>query len=289
MATPTAEGGYNVQDTPEELTGISWNEWKDLCRVMTFSTLTNPPRLSQGEARMAFPELSGRVSIYQSEHFLGLSEVVDGQPTIALEPTEVGQAVDVDRVLRAWNFLRAHNPLYADTVFVEPVDTGTLSLTENPLTIDEELAEDVPRVRPVNRQGFDTEFLMETDPGPRAANQDLENIKIGFDLSDKKLVRYGNPDLLSMLFPDLYPFGTGSFRLEGHDRDLVGQVNDNNGEEDVNMDPPDDGDVAQGGIMPAGAGVRRVGKTLKDYVKYRLQHFCRRWSRNTRFIAFMSD
>lgn len=294
MATLAAEGGYNVQETLDELVGISWNEWKYLCRVMTFSTLTAPPRLNQGEARMAFPELSGRVSIYRSKNFLGLSEVVDGQPTIALDPTDEGQPVNVDRVLRAWNFLRLHNPLYANTMFEEPEDTGALSLGDNPPTNIEELAEDVPRPQPVNRQGFDTEFLMEIDPGPRAANQDLENINTGFDLSENELVRYGNPDLLPMLFPDLYPLGTGPFKLHGQDRNLVGQIIDNNGEEDVNRDVPDEGDNqdlegdgAQG--VPGGAGAGRVGNTLKDYVKYRLQHFCRRWAKNTRFIAFMSD
>ncbi|KAF9898815.1 hypothetical protein EC991_010312, partial [Linnemannia zychae] len=271
MATPDGQGGYDVQEMPEELRRIAWAEWKYICHIMTFSSLTTPQRAAPGDPRMAFPELSGRVCIYHSDAFLGLSQMTDGQPTIALDPSDSKRDIDQERILRAWAYLREHNHLYQDFSFEAPAETGEISLQEAQVL------------------------------------EDMEQISVGFDFSEKKLVKFSNPHLLPMMFPDLYPKGTGAFKLEkcqdggagagvgegegevadpGDDEEQGGEFGDDDGGEEQERGVRGDREEE---VLQAGPVRARSSRTLKDYAKYRLHHFCRRWARNNRFIAFIAD
>ncbi|KAF9922490.1 hypothetical protein BGZ67_010491, partial [Mortierella alpina] len=52
--------------------------------------------------------------------------------------------------------------------------------------------------------------------GPRTADesQRFENMAIGIQGREQKLVKYSNPCLLGYLFPTLYPRGKGFFSLD---------------------------------------------------------------------------
>ncbi|KAG0195594.1 hypothetical protein BGX28_001031, partial [Mortierella sp. GBA30] len=160
------DDGYTILPEPEELKNIPWNEWPYLCLVTTFSSMSTPQRTTD-EARMAFPHISGHVSIYRSRAFFGLHPQVDGLPTIIRDPNFVQQGVDVERVARAWQYLVQNNVLYHELrPYHAPSETGLIT------------AADVPRPRPIDRQGFDTEIWMQTDPGPRAAEQNFAQVRV---------------------------------------------------------------------------------------------------------------
>ncbi|KAG0293024.1 hypothetical protein BGZ97_005445 [Linnemannia gamsii] len=100
-----------------------------------------------------------------------------------------------------------------------------------------------------------------TDPGPRMADVNIEDVNVAINPTTNEMVKYTNRDILGLLFPELYPFGQDFSRLEHHRKNV-------RSEDDINY-----------------------GKyTIRTYAKYRLLHFFdRRFARNTRFITFMND
>ncbi|KAF9099323.1 hypothetical protein BGX27_000621 [Mortierella sp. AM989] len=95
--------GVMVMDpiTPEPLRNLEWNDMFYLCRVVTFS------KNSAAAASFSFPLLDGRVSIYKSDKSL---HQPDGLSAFVLDNT-VEQA-NVQRIVTAWDWLLANNPLW---------------------------------------------------------------------------------------------------------------------------------------------------------------------------------
>ncbi|KAF9944778.1 hypothetical protein BGZ65_011613, partial [Modicella reniformis] len=63
------------------------------------------------------------------------------------------------------------------------------------------------------RQGFETQLLSQPDPGPQAAEMDVEESSVGIDVRSRLPVTFQNEDLVASLFPENYIFGHSSFRL----------------------------------------------------------------------------
>ncbi|KAI8595614.1 hypothetical protein EDD21DRAFT_420487 [Dissophora ornata] len=116
-----------------------------------------------------------------------------------------------------------------------------------------------PRQAHPQQSMFPATVLDTLDPGPRVADENLEDLHVGLDICSDKLVSFSNLDLMAMLFPELFPYEDG----------------DSNGDDDNNNDNEADGRENE----PA--------MTIRACAKYRLLHFDRRFARNLRVMMFM--
>lgn len=234
------------EELPEPLRSLEWNDMFYLCRVVTFSKIT------AGEGHtLTFPHLDGRVSIYVSQKSLCRA---DGMSSFVMDETM--DEADADRIASAWDWMIANNRLYFDCDPI-PAPVATAHLLEQPALAQRQ---DHP-----GRRLFPTSVLHQLDPGPRAADAPIENIQVGLDTHNDDLVTFSNPDLLPMLFPELYPYGHSAFALWHYKTKLA---------------------RPEGAEDEDGGGPRF---SIKVYSKYRLLHFDRTFARNKRFITFMED
>ncbi|KAF9340793.1 hypothetical protein BGX26_008868, partial [Mortierella sp. AD094] len=87
------------------------------------------------------------------------------------------------------------------------------------------------------RSRFPGTILAGLDPGPRVTDVNFEDINVGYIPAKDELVKFGNPKLMAMLFPELFPYGQGAFSLSHHKTNLRNR--DRNEDDD---DP--DGDLS---------------------------------------------
>ncbi|KAF9350475.1 hypothetical protein BGX26_011349 [Mortierella sp. AD094] len=81
-------------ETPEALRNLDWNDMFYLCRVATF------PKIERiCGATISFPQLEGKVSMYEPQQFLGRNEGV----SIVIDPSV--PAADAERIAVAWDWL----------------------------------------------------------------------------------------------------------------------------------------------------------------------------------------
>lgn len=233
------------KELPMEMKELKLSDVPYLCRIVTHSNVTR----KQG-AQLCFPHLDGSVSIYASRKCLGSA---DGLWSFLLDRR--ASPVDADRVLAAWNWLIQNNPLYQEFRRI-PVEVwrGLIEEQSRTLAVGSGSAQ--------QREIFSATVLRALPPGPRMAEQEVGEMIVGLDVETLDTVKFSNRDILHMIFPELYPFARGGFRLEHHKTKLRS--------EDSELDESD-------------------VYTIKEYAKYRLMHFDRRFSRNARFISFMSD
>ncbi|KAF9997142.1 hypothetical protein BGZ65_007273, partial [Modicella reniformis] len=257
-------------DTPEPLRNLQWNDMKYLCRVTTFSKIKKAPGGS-----VSFSHLDGTVSIYSPQQFLGRHDGVD---SIVLDANEGNE--NAARIMTAWNWLIENNPLYDD------FHHGDREVEYGEIIQDEEqiVAENFH-----GRNIFTTSVLHGLDAGPRAADFNLENVNIALEQREgvvgvigagaqgaegpaevnDSLTSFKDVNLLPKLFPELYPYGTNSFALWHHHRNVIAEDN-----------------VQDPGELEGTPGSEC---SVKKYTKYRLLHFDRRFAKNKRFITFMYD
>ncbi|KAF9318547.1 hypothetical protein BG006_003173, partial [Podila minutissima] len=185
--------------------------------------------------------------------------VIHNEPPMEIKDLKISDVpaspVDADRVLAAWNWLVDNNPLYQEFRHI-PVELWSGLIEEQSRT------QAVGSGSPRQRELFSATVLRALPPGPRMAEQEVGQMVVGVDVEILDGAKFSKPDLLHMLFPELYPFALGGFRLEHHKIKFRS--------EDTELDESE-------------------VHTIKDYAKYRLMHFDRRFSRNARFISFMSD
>lgn len=106
---------------------------------------------------------------------------------------------------------------------------------------------------------FPWSVLAAAEAGPRAGDVEVQNLQVGTDRRGRAQY-FQDPDLMLKAFPELFPFGRGGFSLWHQKKNL--RTEDQ-------------------------AGVPVL--SLKDYVKYRLNHFDPHFAHSPRFICFVND
>lgn len=203
LRRPGEDGNYHLElDVPQALKGLHWNDFRYLCRVMTFSSLLPSVR---GQS-VSFPCLNGYVSIYRSRLSLSSNAGMDSFVQNSSLP-----AADRDRITRAWNWLRANNPLWADSwpIPILPEQLGQAVVDVG-----------TGQAAHPGQQDFPGVYCASLDPGPRAGDVQMENLVVGVNIEDDTAVTFKSPVLMLNLFPDLFPFGHGDFKLEHYKSNL---------------------------------------------------------------------
>ncbi len=238
-----AEGGVpgHVAPYPQVLEEL---QYSDIPYISLVTAFVNFRQESGSYAQ--FPHVNGRVSIYESRQRLSHH---DGMTSFLQDRTVPPR--DKDRIMAAWQWLVASDPLYGGVNdrrrpdILEPVRVD--KLVQDPKHVEGE------------RQDFTADVLLALDPGPRAADVRLEDVVVGLDQNQQR-VTYLRPLLLATLFPELYPYGSGCFELWHH------KIN-----------------------LRAAADQHLGSHTIREYAKYRLLHFDRKFAKNQRFIVFIFD
>lgn len=231
------------QETPAELQNLRWSDLPYVCPIMTHVNLKR-----SGGHVLSFPHVNGSISMYRSERYISRE---DGMFSLAVDRT-IPEA-SVERIVLARQWLADNNHLFNFVhQVVEPDAVGMVE--EDPSIVADVFEGDA------NRQLFPTAMLEQQDPGPRAADHQLEQLNIGLDTRSDDLVLYSNPDVVALLFPELFPYGHGAFALWHHKAEL--------------RTPEQEG-------LPI--------MTIKDFAKYRLNHFSRNFAEHNRFICFSSN
>ncbi|KAG0317728.1 hypothetical protein BG000_004447 [Podila horticola] len=191
---------------PVELTSLEWSDMKYVCPIMTFSNFQAP-----SQNRLAFPQLNGAVSMYRSAQFLSTA---DGMSTFAQDQTV--PHMDRHRVVNAWNWLNTNNHLFRN---MQQQQAQLQAVVEElyELEEDEDISNAVPHP---GRYHFPTGIIQMPDPGPRMADVGIEQVNVAINPLTDQLVKYSNPNLMGLLFPELYPFGQDFFKLEHHKKNL---------------------------------------------------------------------
>lgn len=228
-------------EIPDELSRINLADVPYICLVVAFMNFRQ-----ENHSRALFPHIQGRVSIYRSKKRLSSN---DGMSSLLSDKSLLPE--DHTRIRRAWKWLVSNNLQYRGL-------KSNSRRVPHASRRSQKIIED-PEHPPSNREDFPAEVLQTLDPGPRAADTNLEDVTIGLD-QDNNGVTFSDPYLLAKLFPELYPFGLGCFALWHYKTSL--------------RNPHQ----------------RHLGHySIRDYAKYRLLHFDRRFAQNNRFIVFMSD
>lgn len=217
------DGSVVIHEAPEELAELDWADLKYICRIMTHSNI-----LRKGGMTLCFPQLDGQVSMFESRHCLS---TMDGLWSFLIKTKNAEP--DVNRVIRAWNWLVEHNPYYQEAHFL-------------PVTLHKEMVlsiqQDLPNGSGIasQRHLFSETVVQGLPPGLSAGDINPAELTLGIDRSSGESVRYGEPSVMGKMFPELFPYGRRAFKLSHHKTNLRGD-NDQYG------------------------GVH----TLKDYAKYR--------------------
>jgi hypothetical protein len=106
---------------------------------------------------------------------------------------------------------------------------------------------------------FPSSIMAAGEAGPRAGDVQMQELEAGVT-AEGEPVSFKDKNLMATVFPHLFPFGRGAFSLWHQKKNLRS--------------------LAQAGVP---------SHTLKEFVKYRLDHFDRTFSHDQRFIAFTSD
>ncbi|KAI8594480.1 hypothetical protein EDD21DRAFT_85927 [Dissophora ornata] len=275
------ENGDLILDngTPPELDDLKWSDLPYVCLIMTHT------QFGKSQSRtIRFAHVDGSVSIYLSPKSLSKD---DGMMAFLVDETV--PAPNRDRIVKCWNWLVHHNPLYEGlAVFphemAEPIGLAAIEREQG----------SVPRPSQGHPQQamFPASVLATLEPGPRAADVNMEDLDVGLDINKNELVKFSNPKLMAMLFPELFPYGNGAFSLWHHKTKLRENMEDD-GAEDENDDDDeiDDGADIDGNDNDPGENVVRElpVMSIRAYAKYRLLHFDRTFTKNPRFITFMAD
>lgn len=119
-----------------------------------------------------------------------------------------------------------------------------------------EVDEDNPREGNI---AFPISFMAAAEAGPRAGDVGVQELEAGVTAQGEP-VSFKDRDLMATVFPHLFPFGRGAFSLWHQKKNL---------RNDAEVNVP--------------------SHTLKEFVKYRLDHFDRTFAQDQRFIGFTSD
>ncbi|GJJ79276.1 hypothetical protein EMPS_11637 [Entomortierella parvispora] len=144
---------------------------------------------------------------------------------------------DRSRIIRAWNWLRVHNPEWLNC---PPVPAMPEQIGEGLVNIGNGQAEHMGQLN------FPGVFCAGMDPGPRAADAQMENLVVGVNVEDDTGVTFKSPTLMLNLFPDLFPYGHGDFKLE-HYKTNLRQAPEAVQGEDIPMEPEGEQEVVDAG------------------------------------------
>ncbi|GJJ79231.1 hypothetical protein EMPS_11591 [Entomortierella parvispora] len=144
---------------------------------------------------------------------------------------------DRNRIIRAWNWLHVHNPEWLNC---PPVPAMPEQIEEALVNIGTGQAEHPGQLN------FPGVFCAGMDPGPRAADAQMENLVVGVNVEDDTGVTFKSPTLMLNLFPDLFPYRHGDFKLE-HYKTNLRQAPEAVQGEDIPMEPEGEQEVVDAG------------------------------------------
>jgi hypothetical protein len=186
---------------------------------------------------------------------------LDGTVSIYRSRRALSRHDGLQQILVEWNvdnasverILDASNWLTEhNPVYREANDVEQEQLPEASLEVlEEEMAE--------ANISFPWSVVAAAEAGPRAGDVEVQNLQVGTDRGGRAQY-FRDPDLMLKAFPELFPFGRGGFSLWHQKKNL--RTEDQ-------------------------AGVPVL--SLKDYVKYRLNHFDSHFAHSPRFICFVKD
>jgi hypothetical protein len=178
------------------------------------------------------------------------------------EGENIELAVDRLQVIQEWwDFLTVNNPLFSDYLERHAVPLQPPSLVNPPIMEGAEIQElFVPEEQAIQEELTLLVPAMGVGPHEPGPWLDVADQVLGVDAITREEITLSNPSLFGLLFPWLFPFGTGFFRLKMARTRL--------------RDPQE---VAWPII------------TLKEYAKYVLSSCDRRWALDAPFAAMLYD
>lgn len=195
---------------PKELQNLPPSAEGFLSPILVFCELTNSRSRLTRTTRAGHHFVSGRIGLYKNTEFLGANVGTRGLVKISDKAAKL-KASERKKIRKAWKWLKKMHPLIKEMDIDDPREL--LNATES-MRLQES---DLSGRTNVNVSGLRAYHMGPIDTGgPRTADesQRLENMAIGIQGRDQKLVKYSNPCLLGYLFPTLYPRGKGFFSLD---------------------------------------------------------------------------